>query len=76
MFGSRKCPCCGYQIAVPSSPYSDASIATIESLTREVEYLRLVVKQHWPFKLNPGGNCPDAPATKDMPEPQTASGDG
>ncbi|HEY3692277.1 MAG TPA: hypothetical protein VGL46_18595 [Pseudonocardiaceae bacterium] len=28
-------------------PYTDASVATIDSLTREVEYLRQVVEGFW-----------------------------
>lgn len=47
MLGDSRCPCCGYRIAVPSTPYSDASVALIDSLTREVEYLRLVVSRCW-----------------------------
>lgn len=45
MLGITKCPSCGYRIAAPSTPYTDTSVTMIESLTREVEYLRLVNEQ-------------------------------
>ncbi len=61
MIGDSRCPCCGYRIAVPSTPYSDSSVALIDSLTREVAYLRLVVSRFWSAD----------PATGTEPSPRT-----
>jgi hypothetical protein len=47
MTGSTRCPCCGYHVAVTSSPYGDPAGELIESLIREVEHLRLVVSNRW-----------------------------
>ena len=61
MLGDSRCPCCGYRIAVPSTPYSDSSVALIDSLTREVEYLRLVVAQRWDAHPSTGITLRQAP---------------
>ncbi|WP_154667171.1 hypothetical protein [Pseudonocardia asaccharolytica] len=34
-------------MSVPSTPYSDSSVELIDSLTREVNYLRSVVARMW-----------------------------
>ncbi|GEL20464.1 hypothetical protein PA7_43010 [Pseudonocardia asaccharolytica DSM 44247 = NBRC 16224] len=47
MYGQTRCPCCGYGMSVPSTPYSDSSVELIDSLTREVNYLRSVVARMW-----------------------------
>lgn len=60
MVGASRCPCCGYRIAVPSTPYTDSSIALIDSLTREVEHLRLVVAGRW--DAHPSTGAPLRPA--------------
>lgn len=61
MLGSSRCPCCGYRVAVRSGPYADPTGDTIESLTREVEYLRLVVSRRWGNPLLDGASTQETP---------------
>ncbi|MFC5996480.1 hypothetical protein ACFQE5_19940 [Pseudonocardia hispaniensis] len=39
---------------MPSTPYSDTSVELIDSLTREVNYLRSVVARMWKYDASPG----------------------